>query len=264
MQQSQKTLEFLQKLRDTGNWNDDYDYSEVEYVDDYTKIRLKYKVLGTTHLAMPNNPKCVAKNCTDKTLFYVAKSIITHKDKYDYSKTEYKSKVKSIIICPIHGEFYQPIAVHSKGKGCSRCSGNVRYTKAEAVERIKEIHGNVFDFSEFRYEGSTKNSKLICLIHGEFETSLTVLLRGTGCNDCSGNIRKYDNEKIIEKFNKKFNYKYDYSKLNYKTTHSKIVIICPIHGEFNTLSSAKHLSGRGCPSCTGREGSKGKSRTTKT
>jgi len=31
MPQSQKTLEFLQKLKDKGHWNDDYDYSEVEY-----------------------------------------------------------------------------------------------------------------------------------------------------------------------------------------------------------------------------------------
>ena len=28
MPQSQKTLEFLQKLKDNGHWNDDYDYSE--------------------------------------------------------------------------------------------------------------------------------------------------------------------------------------------------------------------------------------------
>ena len=26
MPQSQKTLEFLQKLKDKGHWNDDYDY----------------------------------------------------------------------------------------------------------------------------------------------------------------------------------------------------------------------------------------------
>ena len=40
MPQSQKTLEFLQKLKDKGHWNDDYDYSEVEYVT------AKHKVLS--------------------------------------------------------------------------------------------------------------------------------------------------------------------------------------------------------------------------
>ena len=37
MPQSQKTLEFLQKLKDKGHWNDDYDYSEVEYVNNRIK-----------------------------------------------------------------------------------------------------------------------------------------------------------------------------------------------------------------------------------
>ena len=30
MPQSQKTLEFLQKLKDSGQWNEDCDYSEVD------------------------------------------------------------------------------------------------------------------------------------------------------------------------------------------------------------------------------------------
>ena len=41
MSQSQKTLEFLQKLKDKGHWNDDYDYSEVEFY--------KYKVNFKLH-----------------------------------------------------------------------------------------------------------------------------------------------------------------------------------------------------------------------
>ena len=33
-----KTQEFLQKLRDSGNWNDEYDYSKVEYVNIKTSV----------------------------------------------------------------------------------------------------------------------------------------------------------------------------------------------------------------------------------
>ena len=40
MPQSQKTLEFLQKLKDKGHWNDDYDYSEVEYKNAHTNIKI--------------------------------------------------------------------------------------------------------------------------------------------------------------------------------------------------------------------------------
>ena len=38
MIQSPKTLEFLQKLKDSGNWNDEYDYSKVNFIRTKTKI----------------------------------------------------------------------------------------------------------------------------------------------------------------------------------------------------------------------------------
>lgn len=41
---------------------------------------------------------------------------------------------------------------------------------------------------------------------------------------------------------------YDYSKVSYKNMQTKIVIICPIHGEFMQLPQP-HLKGQGCPKC---------------
>ncbi len=42
--------------------------------------------------------------------------------------------------------------------------------------------------------------------------------------------------------------KYNYSKSEYKGTAHKIVIICPIHGEF-LQKAATHYSGHGCSKC---------------
>jgi len=42
--------------------------------------------------------------------------------------------------------------------------------------------------------------------------------------------------------------KYDYSKVDYKHSKSKVVIICPIHGEFEQNPN-NHLHGQGCPKC---------------
>ncbi len=42
--------------------------------------------------------------------------------------------------------------------------------------------------------------------------------------------------------------KYDYSKSNYINSISKIIIICPIHGEFKQ-SIYNHIYGAGCPKC---------------
>jgi hypothetical protein len=41
---------------------------------------------------------------------------------------------------------------------------------------------------------------------------------------------------------------YDYSKVEYVNAHTKVCIMCPIHGEFWQTPS-DHLSGRGCSKC---------------
>ncbi len=54
---------------------------------------------------------------------FINKSIETHGNKYDYSKTIYiNAKTKVIIICNKHGEFNQEAFSHISGKGCKKCS----------------------------------------------------------------------------------------------------------------------------------------------
>lgn len=55
---------------------------------------------------------------------------------------------------------------------------------------------------------------------------------------------------FIDKARKVHGNKYDYSNVEYKTTHEKVIIICPIHGEFEQEPSS-HLSGCGCRKCVG-------------
>ena len=43
--------------------------------------------------------------------------------------------------------------------------------------------------------------------------------------------------------------KYDYSKVNYTYARDKVIIICPLHGEF-VKTPNKHLGGQGCPECS--------------
>ena len=43
--------------------------------------------------------------------------------------------------------------------------------------------------------------------------------------------------------------KYSYALVNYTRARDKVIIICPIHGEF-TKTPNKHLMGQGCPFCS--------------
>lgn len=53
---------------------------------------------------------------------------------------------------------------------------------------------------------------------------------------------------FIERSDNIHSYKYDYSKVVYKNTYTKIIIICPIHGDFLQIPK-NHQKGHGCPKC---------------
>ena len=55
---------------------------------------------------------------------FVVEAKSVHGDKYDYSKTQYlTNREKVLIICPIHGDFWQRPSDHLSGKyGCPKCA----------------------------------------------------------------------------------------------------------------------------------------------
>ena len=59
---------------------------------------------------------------------------------------------------------------------------------------------------------------------------------------------KYTTESFILKASEIHGDKYDYSLTDIKNIHSKIKIICKIHGEYEQLAT-NHIQGRGCQKC---------------
>ena len=64
-------------------------------------------------------------------------------------------------------------------------------------------------------------------------------------------MKKLSTEEWIQKAKKVHGDKYDYSKVKYYNAHTKVCIICPIHGEF-WQTPASHLMGNACPKCGGK------------
>lgn len=60
--------------------------------------------------------------------------------------------------------------------------------------------------------------------------------------------KKISQTEFITSCIKKHHNKYNYDKTIYNGAHSKIIIICPIHGEFIQIAH-DHKNGRGCPKC---------------
>ncbi len=70
--------------------------------------------------------------------------------------------------------------------------------------------------------------------------------------------RKVTTEEFLERskknhLDKNGNPKYDYSKTVYKGGKEKVIVTCPIHGDFEQLAS-NHIVGRGCDKCARSRG----------
>lgn len=122
-----------------------------------------------------------------------------------------------------------------------------KLTTEEFIKKAKGIHGEKYNYSKVNYKNAKEKVIILCKKHGEFLQSPDDHLNKCGCPKCSGNKRLTTGE-FIEKAKKVHGDKYDYSRVNYKNTDSKVIIICPNHGEFYQ-SPSSHLSGNGCPKC---------------
>jgi hypothetical protein len=107
-----------------------YDYSLVKYINNKTKVKIICKEHGIFEQRPDNHfkhkipcKKCDSSNRIIDTNIIIEYMKNTHKDFYDYSKFIYKGRnIKSIIICPKHGEFKQTPNSHIFGSGCKKCS----------------------------------------------------------------------------------------------------------------------------------------------
>lgn len=235
---------------------DRYDYSLVDYIDTHTKVKIKCPIHGifeqTSKGHLEGNG---CRDCSGRAHYgnekIIKKFQEVHGDRYDYSLVNYISTHKKVIVkCKIHGVFSQAPSNHLKGKGCPDCGGNFRYDNEKIIGRFRKVHGDRYNYSLVNYIDNRTKVKIICSQHGEFEQTPASHLKGTRCPDCGGRFR-YDNEKIIKKFQEIHGSRYNYSLVNFINSTTKVKIICSEHGQFEQAPS-DHLSGKGCPDCGGR------------
>lgn len=128
-----------------------------------------------------------------------------------------------------------------------------KLTTEKFIEKAKTVHGDKYDYSKVSYVSAKEKVCVICPEHGEFWQTPTVHLQGHGCRKCANIVscdyRRKSLNDFVSQANMVHNNKYDYSKVEYHNTHSKVCIICPIHGEF-WQEAKSHLSGCGCPHCS--------------
>jgi rubrerythrin len=249
--------------------NNKYDYSQVIYKNGGTKIDIvcaKHGVFSQTpnaHLRGQGCPVCgdeeqgLSRRLT--TDEFIKRSQDVHGNLYDYSESVYeKGELPIKIICRKHGPFFQTPYNHFGNKqGCPIC-GRERTTEKQIkttddfiIDAIL-VHGERYDYSLVDYIGNKKPVTIVCKKHGPFNQIPTSHLAGQGCPICANNIQKTTQE-FIDDAIKVHGNKYDYSLVKYKSGKKPVTVICPKHGDFNTLP-INHIRGVGCPICSESKG----------
>ena len=119
------------------------------------------------------------------------------------------------------------------------------------LEKARKVHGDKYDYSKVEYVNCKTKVCIICPIHGEFWQTPDNHLQGKGCKECSFSkipLRK-TTEQFIEEARKVHGNKYDYSKTIYNGIKEKVIITCPIHGDFEIIADYHLSKNVGCPKC---------------
>lgn len=118
--------------------------------------------------------------------------------------------------------------------------------------KASKIHNNKYDYSLVNYIDANSKVRIICREHGVFEQAANSHIQGCGCNKCgqvsSNDSKRLTKKEFVNRSNLLHNYKYDYSKLLYTASNKKVIITCPLHGDFGQAPKS-HLLGYGCPKC---------------
>ncbi|RSO57538.1 hypothetical protein EA756_08575 [Acinetobacter lactucae] len=138
-------------------------------------------------------------------------------------------------------------------------SSNIKKTTEQFIREARLIHGDRYSYDLVEYKSRKTSVKILCHKHGVFSQLPRFHLEGKKCRKCS--LEEQDSKArstflgtdgYIEKAKEKHGNTYDYSKVNYQGRRSTIIILCKKHGEF-TQRADYHLSGNGCPYCSGRK-----------
>jgi len=108
---------------------DKYDYSNVDYIDSKTKIKITCPIHGefeqtpNSHLKGYGCLECSKNDRWDNVEKFIKKASAIHKDKYSYDNVKYiNSKTKVDVMCMKHGIFKIRPNDHLNGHGCPKCN----------------------------------------------------------------------------------------------------------------------------------------------
>ena len=201
------TEEFIKKAKTVHR--DEFDYSNVEYKNINTKVKIKHNKCGNVFEQTPgghlNGNGCDYCGGTMKltTSEFIKKAKIVHGNEFDYDNVFYFNNSTKVNI--IHNKckkmFGKTPDAHLRGGGCPYCSGKMKLTTEEFINKAKVIHGDEFDYNNVSYVNGNQKVQIKHNKCGKyFEQTPHGHLSGNGCDYCKqSKMEKVTEGYLIEK-----------------------------------------------------------------
>lgn len=131
-----------------------------------------------------------------------------------------------------------------------------RKTIPKLLEEFKSVHGDKYDYSLItEYQNRKTKLPIICHCkddegneHGIFyQTACSHFFNKQGCPKCAKNGVKYTTDEFIKKVSKIWP-ELLFNKVEYINAHTKIIVTCPQHGDFE-IQPYLLLQNHGCKFC---------------
>lgn len=163
------------------------------------------------------------------------------------------SKTKILHRCKIDGyEWYATPHNILRGRGCPKCSGHIKLTHDEYVNRLFNINPNISVLEQ--YVNYATPIKHCCLIHNyEWYALPSNVLSGHGCKKCASDKLANDRSKnTLQYIEDVKNVNKDIMVIGeYVNAHTPILHKCLIDGYEWYAKPNNILSQKGCPKCSG-------------
>ena len=187
-----------------------------------------------------------------------------HNYKYGYLHFIFvNTHTKGYITCPIHGDFLQTPKNHLRGQGCPICGKEYaqNWSKNNYIGFLKTVRDrfgdDTFEYPNIEEEYKNSHSKITikCKKCGNVFTKIAcdhITSEKGGCKICyKKSFEKYYTYENLLKLNVlNLNIKPFEGEKEYR---EKMVVICPIHGEYE-IKIQSFLKGKGkCKKCSGKK-----------
>ena len=141
-----------------------------------------------------------------------------------------------------------------------------KLTRSEFIEKANLKHDFEYDYCLVEYVNNKTKVTIICEEDGPFDQIPANHLSGAKCPDCAHremmDKQRKTKEGFVEDANIIYENKYNYDKVVYVNNHTKVIIHCDEHGDFEQTPKDHLNSITGCKQCGTKSRAKKRSLTT--